>query len=145
MNFGNIIKKNREERKMSQGSLADVIRSKYNVRVSAAYISMIELNVRTNLTINLIDALLDYFDLTVEDAAGLFSASAKKVSYDKKPVPNYVFEKETNYDAEDVCTESDLEYMLQNNELSKESKKELQDFYEFLLQKDKQKSRNIKY
>ena len=147
MNFGNLIKKNREERKMSQGSLAEVIKNKYNVRVSAAYISMIELNVRTNLTINLIDALLDYFDLTVEDATGLFSRSLRKVSYNKQLASNYINEKETKYGEIESCSELELKCMLKYDNLSAESKKELQNFYEFLLFKDKQKSKskNIKY
>jgi transcriptional regulator with XRE-family HTH domain len=72
MVFGEIIKYSREQLLLSQENVATAIEKKYQVRLSASYLSMIENGARTNLTIKLINALLDFFNLPVQTTASLF-------------------------------------------------------------------------
>ncbi|MDL2280488.1 helix-turn-helix domain-containing protein [Selenomonadales bacterium OttesenSCG-928-I06] len=136
MTFGEIIKRNREARKLSQESLAKIIREKYHVRMSAAYISMIESNVRTNLTVNLLNSLLDYFDLSIEDTKSLFKSSLYDVSYNYKNKKELVAEQELAYEIEGSCNNLESSYLQKQSTLSAESKRALKDFYDFLLLKE---------
>lgn len=75
MTFGEYIRQAREGMLLSQEDVSTNIEKKYGVRLSASYLSMIESGVRTNITVNLLNALLDYFDLPLVAANSLFSKS----------------------------------------------------------------------
>jgi transcriptional regulator with XRE-family HTH domain len=96
MTFGEIIKKQRDHKKMSQHTLADNIKEKYDVRLSTSYISMIETNTRTNLTVNLINALLEYLELPPEAAYSLFARKEPSPKWEAttKVQTQYMLEKE---------------------------------------------------
>lgn len=65
LNLGEAIKKAREERGLSQEAAAKEIEKLYpGVRISGPYLSMIENGTKTNLTVNLIDALISYFKIS---------------------------------------------------------------------------------
>ena len=70
--FGEIIKSAREYRRLSQEETAATIGKKYKVRISASYLSMIESGVRTNISLKLLNAFLDFFNLPVQSASSLF-------------------------------------------------------------------------
>ena len=66
--LGELIKKTREERGLSQEFVAREIEQKYQgVRLSGSYLSMIENNIKDNLTTRLRDALIDYFNLSRQE------------------------------------------------------------------------------
>ena len=81
--FGDKIKLAREEKGLTQEQAAANVREKYNVRLSAAYLSMIERNERTNLTKNVETALKDFYDLS-EDIVNVSTNSYKPESTKKK-------------------------------------------------------------
>jgi transcriptional regulator with XRE-family HTH domain len=57
------------ERGLSQEFVAREVEQKYQgVRLSGPYLSMIENDIKNNLTIRLRDALLDYFNLSGQDS-----------------------------------------------------------------------------
>lgn len=66
MDFGDHIRTAREEKGLSQDAAAKLIRQKYGVRLSAAYLSMIERGERKNLTLKLENALKDFFDIQIK-------------------------------------------------------------------------------
>jgi repressor LexA len=70
VNFGDQIKIFREDKGLSQEVAAKEIREKYNVRLSSAYLSMIERGERDNLTSKLENALRDYFGLSTMQRRG---------------------------------------------------------------------------
>ncbi len=83
MLFGEIIKKTREAMNLSQDDASKMIEKKYAIRLSAPYLSMIENGMRTNITVNVIKALLDFYSLPFSAAASLFQniIAEKKVPY----------------------------------------------------------------
>jgi len=81
MTFGEIIRDAREKSSLSQEDVAKAIEKKYHIRLSPSYLSMIENGSRTNLTVNLLGALLDFFGLPLETALSLFAQPALKSSY----------------------------------------------------------------
>lgn len=95
MTFGEQIRLAREKLQLSQEDASTAIEKKYGVRLSASYLSMIESGVRTNITVNLLNALLDFFNLPVEAAASLFC----KPITDKHPQEAQVMETWERYHA----------------------------------------------
>lgn len=81
MTFGETLRKAREQLTLSQETAAKAIEAKYKVRLSAAYLSMIENDVKTNLTVKLINALLDFFNLPLNAAASLFTPAFQLPGY----------------------------------------------------------------
>ncbi|WP_434132136.1 helix-turn-helix domain-containing protein [Sporomusa sphaeroides] len=71
--FGDLVKQRREEMKLSQDEAAKTIKTKYDVSISGSYLSMIERNGRTNLTINVVNAIIDFFNLPASSIASLFT------------------------------------------------------------------------
>lgn len=69
MTFGNEIRLTREKMGLSQEAAAKEIRDRYDVRLSSAYLSMIERGERVNLTTNLEHALRQFFKIEPESAA----------------------------------------------------------------------------
>lgn len=61
MEFGRNIRIARQDRGLSQDAAAKMVREIYGVRLSSAYLSMIERGDRTNFTTNLESALRDFF------------------------------------------------------------------------------------
>lgn len=68
MTFANDIKSAREKMGLSQEAAAREIRKLYGVRLSSAYLSIIERGERVNLTTKLDQALRDFFKLITEPA-----------------------------------------------------------------------------
>ncbi len=66
MNFGEKVRFSREKLKLTQDEAAEKIRKLYIVRISGAYLSMIERSERTNLTSKLKNALIDFFKIDDE-------------------------------------------------------------------------------
>lgn len=131
LTFGEIIKQSRENRKISQEALSRIIKKKYNVRLSTSYLSMIETNVRTNLTVNLINALLDYFELPFETSSSLFANLQHHLPYAANPVIGTVHETRTTYTAQKksaLITDFDAG-------LPPEAHQSLNDFHNFLIAK----------
>lgn len=64
--FGCKVKEARERLNLTQDEAAQTIRNKYGVRLSSAYLSMIERNERTNITTKLDEALRDFFSIPRE-------------------------------------------------------------------------------
>ena len=64
--FGKIVRLARESRGLTQEEAANSIKKIYNVRMSPAYLSMIERGERTNLTRNVQEALIDYFEIKLK-------------------------------------------------------------------------------
>jgi transcriptional regulator with XRE-family HTH domain len=76
LTFGEEIKKSREKLGISQEEAAQRIKKLYEgVRLSPSYLSMIESGSKTNLTTNLIDAILDFYKLPSSVANTLFAKS----------------------------------------------------------------------
>lgn len=71
MQFGEIIRNAREKKVLSQEDAAKLIERNYSIRMSASYLSMIESGVRTNITVNVLKALLDFYKLPFSAAASL--------------------------------------------------------------------------
>lgn len=71
--FGDLVKQSREYMKLSQDEAAKTIKTKYDVSISGSYLSMIERNERTNLTINVVNAIIDFFNLPASSIASLFT------------------------------------------------------------------------
>ncbi|MDU2063250.1 MAG: hypothetical protein E6713_00320 [Sporomusaceae bacterium] len=63
MNLGEQVRTARLHTHITLDEAAELIRNRYNVRLSGAYLSMIERNERTNLTTKLQNALIDFFCL----------------------------------------------------------------------------------
>lgn len=63
MSMGDMIRIAREKMGLTQDEAAAAIRQKYGVRLSSAYLSMIERGERTNLTLKLENALKDFFNI----------------------------------------------------------------------------------
>jgi len=78
MTFGEIIRDAREKSRLSQEDAAKAIEKKYRIRLSPSYLSMIENGTRTNLTVNVLSALLDFFNLPLETALSLFAQPASR-------------------------------------------------------------------
>jgi transcriptional regulator with XRE-family HTH domain len=97
MTFGEIIKQKREESKISQAALAKRIKKQYNVRISTSYLSMIETNARTNLTVNLINALMEHLDLPMEAAHSLLTGSKQSAKHDAAPDVKTAYETQIPY------------------------------------------------
>lgn len=87
--FGIIIKNARETAGLSQDEAAERIRKKYGVRLTASYLSMIENGTKTNMTVNLIKAMIDFFSLPVESTYNLFAT--KKVLPDSVDEENGIY------------------------------------------------------
>lgn len=81
--FGQKIKEARG--KASQEEVAKAIEQRYGVRLSPSYLSMIENGSRKNLTTNLINALLDYFNLPAETASLLTGAKVVPIKRPDRP------------------------------------------------------------
>jgi transcriptional regulator with XRE-family HTH domain len=79
MTFGQTLKTAREKMEKSQEEAAKAIRDRYNVRISGPYLSMLENDVKTNPTIELVDAILNYYQLPVEAILSLFKTTESKV------------------------------------------------------------------
>ncbi|CUH96500.1 hypothetical protein P22_2590 [Propionispora sp. 2/2-37] len=73
MQFGEIIRTAREKKVLSQEDAAKMIERNYAIRMSASYLSMIENGARTNITVNVLKALLDFYKLPFSAATGLLS------------------------------------------------------------------------
>lgn len=122
MKFGEILRQTREQLNLSQESAAKSIEAKYKVRLSAAYLSMIENGVKTNLTVNLITALLDYFLLPLTAASSLFIGTSQPSQYGKE---------------EPACSfhESQEAYPSEGLRLPEEAQLALKEFRDFLQYK----------
>jgi len=132
MTFGEIIKQEREERRMSQAVLADKIRKQYKVRISTSYLSMIETNVRTNVTTNLINALLNYFELPLEAAHSLFIGCKQPAIYDDASTDTKIIhESQSHYSAKKRLNQT-LKFDVK---LPPEVEKPLQELYNLLAAK----------
>lgn len=101
---------------LSQEAVAKAIEKSHNVRLSAAYLSMIENGVKTNLTVKLINALLAHFNLPLHAASSLFMQPASLPAYPKPEAHTSLREAADEYPAE----------------LPEEAKQALQEFSEFL-------------
>lgn len=101
---------------LSQEAVAKAIEKSHKVRLSAAYLSMIENGVKTNLTVKLINALLAHFNLPLHAASSLFIQPV--------PLPEY-----PQTEANPSLREAVDEY---SAELPEEAKQALQEFSEFL-------------
>lgn len=125
MTFGEIIRVSREKSSLSQEDVAKAIEKKYCIRLSPSYLSMIENGTRTNLTVNLLGALLDFFDLPLETALSLFAIPALRNLY--------LFETQKTYghSSGEQPDGSDLD------DLPEEAKRSLADYKEYIIKKYK--------
>lgn len=128
MTFGEIIKKTREERKISQEIMAKNIKKNYNVRISTSYLSMIETNTRTNLTVKLINAFLQHLGLPREAAFSLFANAQQPVKYDSFSNVNTGVSETPNMYTAGEKSEND-------NRLPPEAQKPLDELYALLADK----------
>ena len=115
MTFGETLRRAREQLNLSQEAAAKAIEAKYQVRLSAAYLSMIENGVKTNLTIKRINALLAFFQLPFHAAASLFPLSGP---LSQEPVP--------------TVRETPERYLPEDTELPPEARQALTEFQDFL-------------
>lgn len=69
--FGDLVRMARENAGLTQDDAAAAIRQKYGVRLSSAYLSMIERGERTNLTTKLENALKDFFNIQLTKAVDI--------------------------------------------------------------------------
>ena len=122
MKFGEILRQTREQLNLSQENAAKSIEAKYKVRLSAAYLSMIENGVKTNLTVNLINALLDYFLLPLNAASSLFAGTHQLPEYGKEEPACFVRESQRTYPSEGI-------------RLPEEARQALKEFHDFLQYK----------
>lgn len=76
MLFREVIRDAREKRNLSQEDVSRAIEKQYRIRLSPSYLSMIEKGTRTNLTVNLLGALLDFFNLPSYTVLSLFAIPA---------------------------------------------------------------------
>ncbi|BBB91004.1 MAG TPA: helix-turn-helix domain-containing protein [Methylomusa anaerophila] len=131
MTFGEIVKISRENKRLSQEDVSKAIEKKYGVRLSTSYLSMIETGMRTNLTVNLLNALLDFFNLPYTAAASLFSRleSIPEYSPGREPA-TVVLESKAPFP-------SNTDNQIAIDDLPSDAKRSLNDFYEFLLYKYK--------
>lgn len=127
MTFGEILRKTREQANLSQEGAAKSIEAKYKVRLSASYLSMIENDLKTNLTVKLINALLDFFNLPLNVAASLFTRPV--VFPDCNPGTRLAFrESGCDYPPRPLSKQ-------QPPELPQEAQRMLDEFHDFLLSK----------
>ncbi|MDU4961329.1 MAG: XRE family transcriptional regulator [Sporomusaceae bacterium] len=123
MTFGQNLRRAREQLNLSQEAAAKSIEKSYQVRLSAAYLSMIENGVKTNLTVKLINALLSRFRLPLSAASSLFAVTPDE--YGRQGPAGAVKEAGPLYPEDEVLPE--------------EAKQALLEFREFLRYKYKQK------
>jgi transcriptional regulator with XRE-family HTH domain len=129
--FGEIIKQSREKMQLSQEEAAKAIEKNYGVRISTSYLSMIETGMRTNLTVNLITALLKYFQLPASIATHLFETKAYPIEYRENNKKTAFQDQPSPY-----CGHSQGQLIALDN-LPHEARHSLCDYYEFLLSKYK--------
>ena len=115
MTFGEIVRNAREKSNLSQEDVAKAIEKKYNIRLSPSYLSMIENGTRTNLTVNLLSALLDFFNLPFETTLSLFMKPAFKNAY--------FFETTCKYQIDELAN------------LPEEARRSLEDYKEYIIKK----------
>lgn len=131
MRFGEIIKQSRESMQLSQEEAAKAIEKHYGVRISTSYLSMIETGTRKNLTVNLITALLSYFNLPASIATHLFEPANSPAEYLESNDTPVFCEQPSLY------SESIHQQHIALENLPHEVRHSLIDYYEFLLSKYK--------
>ena len=125
MQFNEAIKKAREQRELSQDMAAKEIEKLYpGVRVSGPYLSMIENGSKTNLTTNLIAALIDFYKLPPDFALTLFKNTINKNSM--------ATEEPCRYNITTIAAHNDLDPLA---DLSPEARKSVEDYIEFARKK----------
>lgn len=115
MLFGEIIREAREQINLSQEDASKMIERKYAIRLSASYLSMIENGTRTNITINVLKALLNFYNLPFSAAFSLF--------------PNIVAEKNQSY----AIDSPDINTRIAN--LPEEAKRSIDEFTRYIIEK----------
>ncbi|SDE67095.1 hypothetical protein SPACI_044500 [Sporomusa acidovorans DSM 3132] len=116
---------------LSQEEAAKAIEKHYGVRISTSYLSMIETGTRKNLTVNLISALLSYFNLPASSATDLFEPANSSAEYLKNNEQTIFCEQQSLY------SESIHSQHIALENLPHEARHSLVDYYEFLLSKYK--------
>jgi transcriptional regulator with XRE-family HTH domain len=104
---------------LSQEAVAKAIEKSHKVRLSAAYLSMIENGVKTNLTVKLINALLAHFNLPLNAASSLFIQAP--------PLPAYA-----KTESSASFREAIDEYPVEEPQLPEEARQALKEFRDFL-------------
>jgi transcriptional regulator with XRE-family HTH domain len=72
MHFNEYVRCAREKMDISQENASKLIEKQYGVRLSPSYLSMIESGQRTNLTVDLIKALIEFYNLPLSTIKSLF-------------------------------------------------------------------------
>jgi len=133
MTFGQLVKQAREMMGLSQEEASSQIKKRYpEVRITGSYLCMIENDQKKNLTIYLIDALIEFFKLDPSSVQLLLSCGKNK-SFG-------VFETADEYKINNIRKENDF-----YNGLTPEEQAKLNEYREFLIYLRKQKHTTLNY